>query len=133
LFLLLNIKILDKGDKMKKKTNLTNSKSPSCLGDCLIILQKTLSPEIINDFKNITEEMVIKYHHGLGTSIRNGFGLWGRKTEIAKWFSKKGVLHPDDMSGIVLHSLWRKLHKKPINFKEQVKYYQDYWKTNGFL
>ena len=33
------------------------------------------------------------------------------------------------MSGILLTTLHRKLNDKPINFKEQKKYYKKYWKV----
>jgi hypothetical protein len=38
-----------------------------------------------------------------------------------------GIQHPDDMSGIVLDSYWRKLHGEPIALQEQVDSYKQYW------
>jgi hypothetical protein len=35
-----------------------------------------------------------------------------------------GIYSPDDMSGIILHSLWRDLHSLPINLPEQVDEYK---------
>jgi hypothetical protein len=39
------------------------------------------------------------------------------------------IRHPDDMSGIILDSFCRHLNGNPIKLDEQVKHYQDYWKT----
>jgi len=69
-----------------------------------------------------------QYHFGLGMGMRNEWGLWGG-SRLAKWFNAQGITHPDDMSGIILHSFWRHLNGKPITLEQQVKYYQDYWKN----
>jgi hypothetical protein len=49
---------------------------------------------------------------------------------LAKWFNRHGIVHPDDMSGIILTSYWRRLNGKPIALASQVKYFQDYWKES---
>lgn len=53
----------------------------------------------------------------------------GDGKDQAAWFNQVGIYHPDDMSGIILDSFWRKLNNKPIGLDEQIKYYQDYWRT----
>ena len=100
---------------------------PKDLDDCFIQLKTLLKPEDIERMKNGTEDDMSLYHMGLGTGLRNDWGLWG-DSRLAKWFNAQGITHPDDMSGIILDSFWRHLNSKPIKLEEQVKYYQDYWK-----
>lgn len=69
-------------------------------------------------------------HMGLGMWMRNNWGLWKGK-ELAKYFNSIGIYHPDDMSGIILTTYYRKLHDQELKVDEQVKYYQDYWKKSN--
>lgn len=69
-------------------------------------------------------------HHGFGMYLRNNWGLWG-DTKLAKNLYEMGILHPDDMTGIILNSYQRRLKGEDIRLQEQLKYYQDYWRKNG--
>lgn len=69
-------------------------------------------------------------HHGFGMYLRNSWGLWGNST-LAKNLYEMGMLHPDDMTAIILDSYQRKLKGEDINLKEQLRYYQDYWRKSG--
>jgi hypothetical protein len=100
---------------------------PKDLDDCFAELKKTLSKEVIEKMKSGTEKQMIRYHHGLGTWLRNNWGL-RKGSRLSKWFNEKGIRNPDDMSGIILNSFWRDLNNKPIELEKQVKHYQDYWK-----
>lgn len=73
------------------------------------------------------EDDMVQYHHGLGMWMRNEWGLWAG-SRLSEYFNRIGIHHPDDMSGIILNSYWRKLHGKPIDLERQVKYYQEYWR-----
>lgn len=88
--------------------------APKNLDDCFRILDQTLNLFVILLVKSDKEENMINYHHGLGQTIRNGFGLW-KDSHLCKWFKKQGITHPDDMSGIILTSYWRYLNSKPID------------------
>ncbi|MGV3616212.1 MAG: DUF6794 domain-containing protein [Fimbriimonas sp.] len=90
-------------------------------------LDKLLPPKMRAAMTKGTEDDMIVYHHGLGTWLRNNWGLWGQSA-LAKWFAQRGIFHPDDMSGIVLDSYWRRLHKRPIDLEGQIAHYQEYWK-----
>ncbi len=70
-----------------------------------------------------SEDDMALYHHGLGTWIRNNWGLW-EGSRLSVWFQKKGIEHPDIMSGIILTSFWRHLNGKPIGLEEQFRYYR---------
>lgn len=45
-------------------------------------------------------------HFGLGTSIRNDFGLWGDNTALLE---NTGKNHPDDASMVIIEALWHRL------------------------
>lgn len=70
------------------------------------------------------------FHLSLGMWIRNNWGLW-HGSRLAQHFNAMGIDHPDDMSGIILTSYWRRLKNRPINLKEQVALYQAYWRFVG--
>ena len=61
-----------------------------------------------------------------GRCLRNAWGLWGG-SPLAKFFNTRGVHHPDDMSGIIMTSLWRRLHGAPIKLEEQAAAAKRYW------
>ena len=70
------------------------------------------------------------YHHGSGTSMRNGWGLW-TGSRLKDWFNAQGIYHADDMSGIIMTSLWRHMHGVAVDVAGQVAYYQAYWRKKG--
>lgn len=100
------------------------------LDSALWALIYTSSSDMIGDWKNCTEEEMVNYHHGfgtwIGTWIRNEFGLW-TDGKLVSYFNGIGIYHADDMSGIILTSMWRKLHCKDIRLEEQIKWYRDFW------
>jgi len=63
---------------------------------------------------------MIRYHHGLGTWIRNNWGLWGG-SRLQKYFSDKGITHPDEMSSVVLFHYHDWLNGKKGTWKDWEK------------
>lgn len=43
-----------------------------------------------------------EFHHGLGTWLRNNWGLWSGNSHIFDYYIERGIRHPDDMSGNIL-------------------------------
>lgn len=76
-------------------------------------------------------------HHSFGRWIRNNWGLWSilsddiEETEIALWFKEKGIVHADDMSGIILSATQAYLRDEPYNLKEDIKKYRSHWEKQG--
>jgi hypothetical protein len=104
---------------------------PNNMDEAMIALERVLPNETINEIKNMSEEdFVAQAHFGLGMWIRNNWKLWTGTSPMDWYFYKRGIFHPDDMSGIILTSFHRHLNNKPINIKEQAKFYRDYWKNN---
>jgi len=62
-------------------------------------------------------EMIGKTHHGLGTSIRNSFGLWGANEELVADLLKhsgeeKFQCVGDDACAVLLSKLWETLREE---------------------
>jgi hypothetical protein len=111
----------------KDKKSPTGVYIPTDLEDCFLELKKMLPEKTVTEMKSGPEKDMIKYHFGLGTWMRNNWGLWAG-SRLREYFKKLGLAHPDDMSSVVLNSFWRHLNGKPLKVDEQVKYYQEYWK-----
>lgn len=92
-------------------------------------IDKNLNDTVKYDFK-ITPERIAttKHHFGLGRGLRNEKGLWSGSL-LQTYFKLNGIKHADDMSSIILETYHRKLNDKPIRFREQKKYYKEYWKV----
>ncbi len=63
-------------------------------------------------------EDLILYHHGLGTSIRNPFGLWAGNAALMQDCNR--IInnqiepeHPDTVSMLIIQNLWKTLNEKP--------------------
>lgn len=69
-------------------------------------------------------------HFSFGMYLRNNWGLWG-ETKLARNLHKMGILHPDDMTEIILTSYQRKLKGEDMKLSEQIKFYQDYWRETN--
>ena len=48
-------------------------------------------------------EMIL-FHMGLGTWMRNNWGLWSGKTRLADLFKRRQIAHPDDQSAFLLET-----------------------------
>jgi hypothetical protein len=54
---------------------------------------------------------LIRFHHGWGTGIRNGFGLWGGNTELLASCGSP-IMHADDASMVIIEAVWARLQEK---------------------
>lgn len=94
---------------------------PKDLGDAFEQLDKELPEVVRNEMKKLDRrDEMIKYHHGLGTWIRNNWGLWGG-SRLQKYFTDRGVDHPDEMSGVILSFYWDWLHGHKDTWKQWEK------------
>jgi hypothetical protein len=102
---------------------------PRDLEDAFAELDRMVTPAFRREFAADSTQP-IEHHFGLGLWMRNNWGLWAG-SRLARYFHGLGICHPDDMSGIVLNSYWRRLNSRPILLHEQVGYYREYWRTQG--
>ena len=90
-----------------------------------------------SELKLSEKEFINLTHHGVGTCLRNTLNLWG-EGPVVEYFNKLGIYHADDMSCIILTSLWRTHNNLDIKLDTQIKTHIDYWDkvdpkvNNGF-
>lgn len=100
---------------------------PNDLPEALELLTKLCDAETLGQVRASKEETeMYRLHLGLGMGLRNRWGLWGG-SPLAKRFQAMGVLHPDDMSAIILRSFWRAQHDRPIELEAQAAAARRYW------
>lgn len=88
----------------------SREKWPRTVPEAVERLLDTLTDEEREQVGQTAEADLIILHFGLGTYIRNEFGLWGDNEALRqsikgdRWF-----MHEDDMSTVVIEALWRAL------------------------
>ena len=103
---------------------------PNNLEECFEILKEELSEKDLTILKISSDKELSRYHHTLGLSIRNRWGLWA-DSPLKKYFEEIGLWHADDMSSLILTCFQRYLCNCPLMIEEEVKSYQDYWNDMG--
>jgi hypothetical protein len=97
----------------------------------LLQLDTLINPQIREWIRCLPDGDFSSYvHHDFGMYLRNSWGLW-QKSRLAENLYAMGMLHPDDMTAIILTSYQRRLKGEEIRVQEQLKYYQDYWRKIG--
>lgn len=107
-------------DDIKKLRHQLQGKTqdlPKNLNDCYSALSVELSEDDVDDIKMTHQnELIPKYHFGLGGFIRQNFGLWG-ESPLSSYFFSQQVNQPDEMSAIILHGFWLFLNSEPCDFE----------------
>jgi Tol biopolymer transport system component len=93
---------------------------PKDIQECMVQLDRVLSPEGIQQIKAMKEDDLAPLHHGLGMKIRNGWGFWAG-SDLARYFLQHGLQQPEAMSSVILHCYWRHLHDLPIDFEREAQ------------
>lgn len=103
---------------------------PKDLDDCFKQINLFWSDSTRLEVKNLPEDKFSStLHFGFGMWMRNNWQLWGG-SRLSKYFNDIGIYHPDDMSGIILHSYHRYLNGKELGLDKQVQYYKNYWEES---
>lgn len=117
----------------KKLDSITSvSYLPKSFEECLAQLDT-----IINDSLKLWVKCLPDGHFGniihqsFGMYLRNHWNLWS-ESDLVKSLNQLGIIHPDDMSAIILDSYQRKLKNEEILLDKQIKRYQEYWRETGF-
>jgi hypothetical protein len=117
------------------KTELGNfgkiTRIPDNIEESLLQLDTLTNPPIREWIRCLPDgDFSGSVHHGFGMYLRNNWGLW-QDSKLARNLYNMGILHPDDMTAIILTSYQRKLKGEDIQLDEQLKYYQDFWRKSG--
>ena len=102
---------------------------PADLADAVNELDHMVTTQFRLEFAQDSDQPV-RQHFGLGLWMRNNWGLW-RGSRLSVFFNQLGVCHPDDMSGIILDSYWRRLNHLPLRVEHQVAAAKAYWRDQG--
>lgn len=107
----------------------TEFEAPTDLKGAFDRLDHTLSPAQRAQLLDAPTEKgaVALAHHGLGTWMRNEWGLWSGEGPLHDYFAELGLWHAEDMSGVILASYWRYHHGLPLEVDRQVVDYLEYW------
>lgn len=84
--------------------------------EAIAVLDQILPQEQKDHLKGMKKEDLIMLHHGFGTGLRNGFGLWHGDSQIVKDY---GGGDPDDVSMKLIEEYWATLHAEPKLQTEQ--------------
>ena len=105
-----------------KQDSLNGVYIPKNIKECFRELDSILSNDDIQSIKKLeNRDETIMFHHGLGTWLRNNWGLWGG-SRLQQYFIERKINHPDSMSSTILeyyydwlngeNSGWEKFDKK---------------------
>ena len=84
--------------------------------EALAALNQILSQKDRDHLKGMKKEDLITLHHGFGTGLRNGFGLWHGDSQIVK---DCGGGHPDEVSMKLIEEFWATLQTEQKQQAEQ--------------
>ncbi len=77
-----------------------------------------------------TNEDITAWHFGIGSWLRNNWRLYA-ETNLPKSLVEMGMLHPDDMSKIILTSYVRQLRGEEMKVKQQIESHRQLWQRKG--
>ncbi len=104
---------------------------PKDLYEALDILINQLQPFELEHLKTVPEDYATGLHHHLGRYLRNDWHLW-EDNDLTSWFGTElGVYHADDLSGLILTSLWKKVNNVDLDLQKEAQYYKDFWASQG--
>lgn len=113
----------------EKNAEDPQKKIPTTLAEAHAELERTLPAKTLAEIDAMeSEDRMALYHHGLGTALRNSWGLWGRSA-LAEHMRELGFTHPDDMSGVILGTFWCNRHGQEFRLEERAAKYRTYWKA----
>lgn len=87
---------------------------PKTVDEAVDRLVATLSEARKRQLRELPKGELGRTHHGLGMTIRNIFGLWqGNRALLNSCAAREGypsgMLHPDDVSIVIVRALWERL------------------------
>ena len=91
--------------------------------------------DFLREYEGEGCELVLDCHTKFGMFLRNKFSLWAGysacKRELAPLYYnlyEMGLVHPDDMSSILLEASFHHVHETEFDLAESIEAYRFYWK-----
>ena len=85
-------------------------------------LASTLPAESLADLVGLPYRDLPLTHWGLGTYVRNYWGLWDGRTPLVQAFRERGYANPDDMSGVLILGVWFMHHGCEADFAARLQW-----------
>lgn len=84
---------------------------------------------IIDQAISCTEyDFISNMHHSLGRQIRNNYFLCEPLSQIYSYMKHTfGLWHPDDMSTLVIQTLWCYIHNCTPNYHKTLLFFKTHW------
>ena len=101
---------------------------PCTIDSVIFTFFNTWGDSTTYEFKSMPDSLLSSVNHGTGMWLRNTYGLWGR-TCLVEYFWELGIIHPDDISAILLTTYHRFLNGKALEVDKQVEMYKAFWKN----
>jgi len=92
---------------------------PRTLGEAHDALARLVAPELVRELARRPEDEVLADGLRIGLWMREFWGLWNRGA-LRDHLAGLGLLHPDEMSELVLVTWWRHIHDRPLRVDEEV-------------
>ena len=92
---------------------------PRTLAEAHDALARLVAPELVRELASRTEEEIRADDLRIGLWMREFWGLWNRGA-LRDHLAGLGLLHPDEMSELVLVTWWRHIHDRPLRVDEEV-------------
>jgi hypothetical protein len=96
---------------------------PRTLDDALDALARGLDSNTIARLRVAEEDIAIRLVPTLGRWIAEHWGLWNGGP-LYHHFAAQGLARTDDMAAVILTSFWRRLHYRPLQVEEQIRWYR---------
>lgn len=106
------------------------STEPKTLDAAFGALDRLLPDSTKRAIRDSTPDYLVRFHHGLGTWIRNTWGLW-RGSALYDDLHARGLRHPDDMSSVILDAYRARLRNEVFNMDSVVADYAEYWRVHA--
>lgn len=142
-----DIKVVVGDPNIKKEGNSGNDSFlvgvPNTMDEAVDALIGFYSEHLVEIEAMTEDQFISSSHHAAGQFIRNSWYLWWSENhDCIKWpkskpgivaeFNELKIVHADDMSGILMTLLYRKIKHEDPKLEEQIKKYHDHWKKAGF-
>ncbi len=106
---------------LNAKASDSSSTMPLTVAEAHNWLLRDLPDSVLTRMRNGAESEMIEYHMGLGTWIRNHWGLWAKSSGLAHYFDSLGLSNPDGMSQVLLETFWCRLNNQPLLLDERIQ------------
>jgi hypothetical protein len=103
-----------------KPSTLDREPDPRTLEEALDTLDRASPGTLLIKMRSSDESIADDLHEGLGRWIRNEWGLFD-EAPLYRDLERRGLKSPEDMSGLILHSWWRRMHHQPLDIVGQIR------------